>query len=233
LPITVRPEFKLTPPAWREVTAVGPATSPPRHLSQYREGNFILATVDFQDEYKQKRNLVADWRNDGPAPLGMQLGFCIDESNETAPGGFPGEKIHFYCKQAKSAALVALVASTDIPGHPSTQCLVFDHAAAVTIPRDAGPITIADGSITTYLYPVSTGPAAYESATDARTVKVTRSWASADAVGDLRALAYLVVFRPSDQPAPAVSELSLQSADGVGSASAIVDGTKLSVSFKN
>jgi hypothetical protein len=233
LPITVRPEFKLAPEPWRVVTAVGPATSPQRKLSQYRDGDFILGTVNYQDEWKQKRNLVADWRNDGPAPLGMSVGFCIDESNETAPDGFPGAKIHFYCQQEKSAALVALVGTTDIPKHPGSECLVFAPSAEVTIPKDAGPVKIVYGSITTYLYPITADTVVHETTKDARTVKVTRSWTTADAVGDLHVLSYLAVFRPSDQPAPTVSDIVLHSEAGVGSASAVVDGTKLSVSFKN
>jgi hypothetical protein len=233
LPITVRPEFKVPPVPWRVVTATGPTGSPPRQLSQYREGNFILGTVAFQDEYKQKRNLVADWRNDGPPPVGVQPGYCIDESNETVPGGYPGEKIHFYSQQVKSAALVALVASSDIPGYPATQCLVFAPTAQVTMPADTGPVKIVDGTITAYLYPITSEKVTHETTKDVHSVKVTRSWASADNVGYLKALSYLVVFRPSDQPAPTVSDIALRSNAGVGTASVVVDGAKLSVSFKN
>jgi len=58
---------------------------------------------------------------------------------------------------------------------------------------------------------------------------VTRPWSLADVAGTSHVLAYLIVFRPSDKPAPKVSDLVLKP-DGTG-ASAKVDGTDLSISF--
>ena len=81
LPIEPRAEFKKPVETWRLRNAVGSGTTPLRQLRQYREGNFVLGTVAFQDEWRQKRNLVAYWRNENPDPKKIDVGMCIDESN--------------------------------------------------------------------------------------------------------------------------------------------------------
>ncbi len=234
LPISARPEFKVPPPSWREFTAVGPDDNlhPTRHLFQYRDGNFILGTVAFQDEWKQKRNLVAYWRSDAPPPEGFRVGFCIDKSNETLPNGFPYAQILFYSQQVKGAALVALVGSKNIPKEGGCS-LVFDNGATVAAGKDTVPLRIQDGSINAYLWPVSTGTASFVPQTDAHNLLVNRPWTSADVVGPLHVLSYLIVFRPSGQPAPTVSDIVLKGDANGGTASAKVDGSSLSVSFKN
>ncbi|MCE0497766.1 MAG: hypothetical protein LV481_07460 [Methylacidiphilales bacterium] len=244
LPVTVRPEFKQPPVPWRQWDANGEDTTthPTRHLSQYQQGNFTLGTVAMQDEWKQKRNLVAFWRNDGPPPLGFSVGLCIDESCESIPG-FPGEKIHFYSQQVKDAALVELVTSADVPA-PGCSTLVFDSGAVVG-DTSATPLVVKDGTMTAYIYPVSNVAVQYNSTnsilhhadsqadTGQGVVQVTRPWSSADSLGSLHALAYLIVFRPSDQPAPTVTNLVLSGDESGVSAGANVDGTNLSVSSKN
>jgi hypothetical protein len=238
LPIPPRPEFKQPPVPWRAWTAVGSPgvdanadNSLVRHLFQYRAGNFILGTVGFQDEWKQKRNLVAFWRNDGPPPLNMKVGFCIDESNETIPG-FAGEKLHFYSQQVKDAALVQIVAAKAVPG-TGTSTFVFDDGATMTAPESTGePWRIEDGTITAYLYPVSNQSPRFEAVPDAahHVMRVVRPWNSSDVVGSLHVLSYLIVFRPTWEPAPSVTDIVLKQ-DGDGStASAQVDGAPLSVS---
>jgi len=240
LPVAPRPELKAPPAPWREWTATGSPGSIPgggddntlvRHLCQYREGNFILGTVTTQDEWKQKRNLVAYWRSAAPTPEGFRVGMCIDESNESIPG-FAGEKIHFYSNQVKGAALVAMVASTDVPGQ-GCSTLVFDDGATATDAGTAAPFRIQDGSITTYLYPITTGTPHFDTQADHHRFLVTRSWNAADMVASLHVLSYLVVFRSANQAPPVVSGLGLHAdASGV-SATAQVDGAALSVSFKN
>lgn len=232
LPITVRPEFKQPVAAWRQWKAVGSGQTPVRELSQYRDDNFILGTVAFQDEWKQKRNLVAYWRNDGPPPQGFRVGFCIDQSNETV-GGFAGEKLNFYCQQVKGAALVALVARASVPGQ-GTSTLVFDDGAAVGDAKTV-PLCIKDGAVTTYLYPVTTGSAKFENQPDPahHVTRVVRSWNNSDIVDSMHVLAYLVVFKPADQAPPEVSGLSLATEKEGVVARAKVDGAALSVSFKN
>ncbi|HEY2588103.1 MAG TPA: hypothetical protein VGI81_20335, partial [Tepidisphaeraceae bacterium] len=234
IPVGHRPEFDAPVPAWREIRVVGPndGRHPTRHLFQYRDGNFVLGTVAFQDEWKQKRNLVAYWRNDGPPPLNMRVGYCVDESNETLPNGFPYAQVHFYSRQVKGAALVALTTSSAIPAAGGHE-MVFDHDAKAAGGAGNSPIRIEDGSITTYLYPITPGAARYEARSDARTFRLTRPWSSADVVGDLHVLSCLIVFRPAGQPAPAVSDLSLRTDRGAVVARATVDGASLSASFKH
>jgi hypothetical protein len=239
LPISVRPEFKAPPIPWREWTAVGNPGADAgsdntltRHLSQYKEGNFTLGTVASQDEWKQKRNLVAFWRNEGPSKE-FQIGLCIDESNESIPG-FAGEKLHFYSNQKKGAALVAIVASTDVPGQ-GVSSFVFNGEAVFVDAKDGQPFRIQDGSMTAYLYPVSLSAVHYENQPDLahHVTRIVRSWNTSDVIDNLHVMSYLIVFRPVDQPAPNVSGLGLKTdANGV-SASAKVDGDDFSVSFKN
>ncbi len=232
LPIGPRPEFKVKPAEFRVLTAVG-LPHPPRRLSQYQQGNLCLGTVDFQDEWKQKRNLVAYWRSAAQTPEGFRIGYCLDESNETLPSAIPGAQIHFYSKQVNGAALVALTAASVVPGAGSNS-LVFA-PTAVLEPGDGAPFRVRDGDYTAYVYPVSPASPVYEGKGDDRNLhfKLERSWTSADVVGNLHVVGYVVVFRASGQPAPAVSALSLAAAaDGV-TASAVVDGTPLSLTFKN
>ncbi len=231
LPVSDRPEFKQPVPAWQEFTAIGGGQWPERRLSQYRTGNLVLGTVAFQDEWTQKRNLVAYWRSDAPAPEGFRIGFCIDESNETLPAGFPYAQISFHSRQEKEVALVALATSSDLPASGGSS-FVFDLGAGIA-EGAVPPLRIIDGSITAYLYPLSSDKAAhYDAQADARVFRVTRPWSSADTVGAFHILSYLIIFRPSDQPAPAVSGLTLNAdKEGIVSASAVVDGTPLSISF--
>jgi hypothetical protein len=164
LPIGPRDEFKQPPIEWRQWTAVGTPPTPVRHLSQYRDGNFIFGTVGTQDEWKQKRNLVAYWRNPDTSPDGLSVGFCIDQTNETVPAGYAGQKLNWYCQQAKGAALVALVGPQILPG--SGGCtLVFDTGASAVEDKDTSSLRIVDGTITTYLYPVSNGTVHFETQT--------------------------------------------------------------------
>jgi hypothetical protein len=232
LPMEQRDEFKLPTVAWRQWDAVSNPPVPTRHLSQYREGNFILGTVAYQDEWKQKRNLVAYWRNDGPPPLNMNVGYCIDESNESIPG-FPGEKIHWYSTQVKGIALVAMVASIDVPSRGTT-CFVFNSGVVVT-PGDAGAVQVQNGTITTRIYPVSKDAVSYQSEPDDahHMFRLTRLWNSSNFVNSFHVMAYVIDFRAPDQAPPVVTDMSLTQ-DKVGvTASAKVDGVALSIPSMN
>ena len=126
---------------------------------------------------------------------------------------------------------MALATSNQLPASGGSS-FVFDLGAGV-VAGDGQPLRIQDGSITAYLYPVSSDKAAhYDAQADGRVFRVTRPWSSADTVGVFHVLSYLIVFRPSDQPAPVVSGLTLNvDKEGVVSASGVVDGPRLSVSF--
>jgi len=236
LPILPRSEFKQPTVPWREFTATGTdEKSPVRHFSQYREGNFILGTVAYQDEWKQKRNLVAYWRNDGPPPDGYSVGYCIDESNETLSSKAPAGFIHFYSQQVKGAALVAMATNRDVPLDGGCS-LVFDGSAKVSDGIDAGSLKVDDGTVTAYVYPVSNGAGSFVLKADANNVRLNRPWTQADAVtttGPLHVVSYLIVFRLSGQLAPTISDLVLKGDENGASATAKVDGDALSVSFKN
>jgi len=236
LPILPRSEFKQPTVPWREFTATGPDEKHPvRQFSQYRDGNFILGTVAFQDEWKQKRNLVAYWRNDGPQPGGFSVGYCIDESNETLPASALAGFIHFYSQQVKGVALVALATNRDVPLEGGCS-LVFDSGAKASDGKDAGSLKIEDGTITAYLYPVTAISGTFVPKADANNLRVNRPWTSSDNIGSgtaLHVLSYLIIFRPSDQPAPTVSDIALKGDESGVSATAKVDGDALSVSFKN
>ena len=232
LPIHSRAaELKAAHPAWREWQARGYGPTPTRQLRQYRMKNFILGTVAFQDEWAQKRNLVAFWRNSEPPPKNFNVGYCIDISNETLPHGFPGGRLNFYCAQRKSAALVALVASSVIPGYPGVSTLLFNHSAKVLSRPGTTPVRIGDGSITAYVYSVSLNSGAFAVHQGAHHLRVTRSWTYSDSIGVFRVLAYLVVFRSSQDPAPKISGIKLQALRGHVIVRAKVDGHGLAIHF--
>ena len=228
VPISPRPEFKEATVPWRQWDAATSGSSIVRHFSQYRDGNFILSTVGTQDGWKLKRNLVAYWRNDGPPPDNVSVGSCLDESNDSLPEGCPFGQIHFFSQQKAGAALVVFVTSVDPPATGGCS-LIFD-ANATPSDTTATPLTVKDGTMTAYLYPVSTGAAQFEIAKDEHKINVHRAWTTADTIGLRHVLAYLVVFRPSDQSPPTVSDLTLQADGDNVSAAAKVDGTALSLS---
>lgn len=233
LPIPPRPEFKNPVPAWREWTVAG--LGPKRKLQQFRDGNFILGTVDFMGQYgDQKRNLVAYWRTDEATPGAFHVGYCMDQSNNFFPWSrnFPGDKISFFSHQVRDAALVAMVAPTERPPESACSMLVFDRAAKVEFGTETSPVRIRDGVMTAYLYPVSHKAVTYETTTDKNVLRITRPWSDADSVNSVPTLAYLIVFRPSDQTLPNVSNLSLGGETDDYIARAKVDGTDLKVMMK-
>ena len=40
---------------------------------------------------------ITYWRNPGATPDALSVGFCIDQTNETVPGGYPGAKLNWFC----------------------------------------------------------------------------------------------------------------------------------------
>jgi hypothetical protein len=190
-----------------------------RPNSQWR-GAFLWRTSDHWETIKNH------WRTDLPAPEYFRIGFCIDESNETLPGNYPYAHIHFNSNQVKDAALVVLSSSTALPGQGGCQ-LVFSRTAVADTSKS--PIVIRDGSITTYVYPVTNVAAPYATQIDTHTVRLTRAWTTADKVRNLHLVSYLVVFRASQQPPPAVSKVSVRPDSNGVVAHAEVDAVELSV----
>jgi hypothetical protein len=128
-----------------------------------------------------------------------------------------------------------VLSTTATVGAPGASTLLFDDAAQTMDPGNSSPFRIQDGTMTAYLYAVSNGTPSFESQADPahHVVRVVRSWDTADPVGPLHVMAYLIVFRPTGQPAPAVSGLTLQPAGNGATASAQVDGAPLSVTFQD
>ncbi len=60
--------------------------------------------------------------------------------------------------------------------------------------------------------------------------RVTRPWSTSDQIGTFHVLSYLIIFRPSGQPAPTVSDIALRPTAARGAATAKVDGTEFSLS---
>jgi hypothetical protein len=228
VPVSEREEFKATPPPSRQWEAAASSSTLLRHFSQYRDGNFILSTVAAQDQWKLKRNLVAYWRNDGTGPDNFSVGYCLDESNESLPEGAPFGQLHFSSTQKDGAALVALSTSEEPPTVGGVS-LAFDKGATVA-DTDAARVHLSDGTMSAYIYPVSTSAQTWSVESDDHGLKVKRGWSTADTLNNRHVLAYVIIFRPTGQPAPAVSELMLQpDGDGVA-ASGKVDGASLSLS---
>jgi hypothetical protein len=227
MPVSTRAEFKDKPPAWREWDASASKSTLARHFSQFREGNFILSTVATQDQWKLKRNVVAYWRNDGSSPDDFTVGYCLDESNESLPDGAPFGQLHFFSRQKNGAVLVALATSVDVPTAGGCS-LIFDKGATLG-DTNATRMRVVDGTMTAYLYPVSTGTPSWTMENTDHGVNVARDWSTADTVGTRHIIAYLAVFRATGQPEPAVSELMLQADGDNATASGKVDGTELSL----
>ncbi len=229
LSVTPRAEFAEPVPAWRELSAVNPG-KPRRHLFQYREDGFILGTIAVQDEWIQRRNLVAYWRNDGEGLDGFRLGLCLDKSNETVPAGFSPKEVTFYSKQDRGKALVAMVAPEHLPSAGGCR-VVFSSSA--TAAEAAGSVLVRDGIITTYLYPISNQGAHFQVMPGADFLRLERPWTEADIIGAQHILAYLVIFRPANEPAPTISHVSLKPEGTGASVTAEIDGAPFTLVFGN
>ena len=123
--------------------------------------------------------------------------------------------------------------------------LVFNEDATMD-GKDGTPFRVQDGTVTAYLYPVTNGSIQFGTQLHTlpmpngqdywqvrhiptRISRVTWPWSNSDLVGSAHVISYLIVFRPTDQPAPNVSGLVLKEDTGGGSASANVDGADLAL----
>jgi hypothetical protein len=143
---------------------------------------------------------------------------------------------HFFSTQDKRAVLVALTGKLPNPPNGGIQ-LVFNGAAqGGDLPGGpAGSCEVHDGDYTVDAYPVTQDAGAMTFRKDDTAMRgyVERSWASADHVGNLGLLAYLLVFRmPGESPAD-IRNVAFTPGDKTISLTAEVNRTPLSLAVPN
>ncbi|MCE0497173.1 MAG: hypothetical protein LV481_04415 [Methylacidiphilales bacterium] len=100
LEVDAIPELGKHTSGYRELSI--PSDKGESHLlRQYREDCFILGTVNEQDEWQQRRNLLAYWVVDGVHKVGIGKGAAFLDGGEFKPA-------RFYSSQVGPSALVAL-----------------------------------------------------------------------------------------------------------------------------
>jgi hypothetical protein len=220
LPVEVRPEFKMAPPEWREAVVEFRPKGGNRVIRQYRHGDLVLGTMSEQFVWQQQRNVVAYWPDHKP---GGPVRFFQDVSPVTFGNGYA----HQYTVQYKNAVLVALTGKSPVPAQGGMKLSFNADARAEQLP--GGGYSVANGDVTTYVYPVTekTNPVVVHPETD--TLSLERPWNSGDVAGSFQVLGYLLVFRTAGDPAPSVKGIAYKSADGKASLSAEVDGNPLSL----
>ena len=226
LPVTVRREFREAPEPWREVSVAGGSG---KAFRQYREGDFILGSINMQSLWQQQRSVVAYWPITTPY---WNVGFCEDMSAETLGNGYA----HFCSVQSKGAVLAAVTGKLPVPEKGG---LLFGFNAGAQAQElaggPAGSCIVHNGDVTTYIYPVSQQAGArmtFASDVEKDRVYVERSWASSDPVGKFNVLAYLVVFQLPGEPVPVVKGLSIKGVEENTIATAEVNGTPLSLKVR-
>ncbi|MCE0498243.1 MAG: hypothetical protein LV481_09900 [Methylacidiphilales bacterium] len=225
--IEPRPEFQEPTVPWREIAVMN---RPGMTARQYREGDLIVGSISTQSVWQQQRNVVAYWpvtkaTPDKPIPV---VGFCMDESSMTLPNGYA----HFFSTQSKGAVLVALTGKMPNPSTGGLQ-LVFNGEAegAEMAGGPPGSCEVHDGDYTVDVYPVTQGAGAMAFRKDDTKNRgyVERMWDSADHVGNLGVLSYLVVFRIPGENAPDVKNIAFTPGDKTLNLTAEVNGTPLSL----
>jgi len=223
LPVEVRPEFKAIPPAWRVVQVGAHFGGPGMLFRQYRDGNFILGSINTQSLWQQQRSVVAYWPS--PTPNGP-VQFFQDMSALTMGNGYA----RFASDQSKAAVLAVITGKTPQPAKGGLE-LGFNLEAKAK-PLEGGPpgaYEVDNGGVTTYFYPVTNNGGAFSTRSDTDVTYIERPWSSADVIANYGLLAYLVVFQPPGDAVPTVSNVSLTVAGKVGTAAATVNGAPLSV----
>jgi len=221
-----RAEFQEPTVPWREIEVMA---RPGMILRQYREGDLVVGSVSMQSVWQQQRNVVAYWPITKPS---WDVGYCLDESSMTFGNGYA----HFFSTQAKSVVLVALTGKMPNPAAGGIS-LVFNDASQ-SKPLDGGPpgsCQVQDGDTSIYIYPVtqSGGTMAFRKDDEKKRGYVERPWSSADHVGNLGILSYLVVFRNPGEPAPVVKNITFSPGEKATTFTAEVNGSALSVQAPN
>jgi hypothetical protein len=224
--IEPRSEFNAPSVPWREIQVMA---RPGMTLRQYRDGELVVGSVSSQSVWQQQRNVVAYWPIYQPS---WDVGYCLDESSMTFGNGYA----HFFATQDKNAVLVALTGKMPLPIAGGIS-LVFNGSAQGK-PLDGGPpgaCLVQDGTVSVYVYPVTQDGGAMSFRKDDETKRgyVERPWSSADHVGNLGILSYLVIFKNAGEPAPVVKNITFTPGDKATAFTAEVNGQTLSLQAPN
>jgi hypothetical protein len=233
LPVTVSPQLNASQPyGLKTLTAsTGPTDTndPARTLYVSRcKNGFMLGTVAVQDMDIAKRNLVAFWQFSTPQPNAIE-GFCIDESNSTASGS-NSDHTNFHSAISSASGRDVLVCVSHANGLTETPAsgsafapgslLTFAPGATLNSAPNTTPCIVQKGIWITYVTPITNIGAKYASSTDSSgKLYLYRPWlnssggSNSDPVGTAQVMAYVISFRPSDEPQPTISSPVLQ-ADG-------------------
>ena len=219
LPVHVRPEFSQVPGPWREIIVAGRGGA--MAARQFRQGEFVLGSINFQSVWQQQKNVVAYWPVLTPW---WHVAFCEDMS----PMTFDNAYAHFYSVQNKATVLVALTGKPPVPVKGGLR-LGFNaqaHAQPGSVP---GSWQVSDGDVVAFIYPVSTQEVKMTTESDGRRTCIERPWASADLAGGTRLLAYILTFQLPGEPPPVVKDVSVKPDGKSALLSANVNGAPLSL----
>jgi hypothetical protein len=224
--IEARPEFQEPTVPWREIPVMD---RPGMTARQYREGELIVGSISAQSVWHQQRNVVAYWPVYTPS---WDVGYCLDESSMTFGQGYA----HFFSVQDKRAVLVALTGK--LPNPPSGGIQLTFNAAAQGGDLPGGPpgsCEVHDGDYIIDAYPLTQNAGALTFRKDDTALRgyVERPWSSADHVGNLGVLAYLLYIRLPGEAAADVRNLAFAPGDKTISLTAEVNGTPLSLAVPN
>jgi hypothetical protein len=220
LPVEVRSELNEKPVPWREVVV---DRSTGMAFRQYREGDFILGSVNLQSLWQQQRSVVAYWPITQPS---WNVGYCMDMSAQTFGNGYA----RYYSTQSKASVLAAITGKLPVPAKGGIRFGFNSGAQAAPLAGGpAGACVVHDGDVTTYIYPVTSNGGQFTFENGAEMTLVERPWASADPAGNYNMLAYLVTFQLPGQPVPVVKNLSVHVSEKGTTITAEVNGTSLSL----
>ena len=219
LPVALRPEIGHTPTqAWREVCVNEPSLG--MGFRQYRDGDFILGSINRQSLWKQQRSVVAYWPVTSPS---WHVAFCQDMSAQTLDDGYA----HYASVQSKNAVLAAITSPNPMPKKGGLRFGFNSEAQPKEGP--GGTCVVRDGEVAVHIYPVTRSEVQMSVHTDNGRIFVERPWSTSDPVGGSNLLSYLLVFQLPGKPEPVVKDLALNTVGGVSTVSATVDGAPLSL----
>lgn len=195
---------------------------------QYRKGDFILGSINQQSLWQQQRSVVAYWPSQSPA---WHVNFCMDMSAQTFGNGYA----RYASVQEKGAVLAAITGKLPVPNRGGLRFGFNGEAKAREFTGGpAGSWVVEDGGVTAYICPVSMSGVKMTSQIDGEhsRVYVERPWSSADPIGKINALGYLVVFQLPGEAVPVVKDISMVATDEKVTLSASVNDKQLTLQIK-